>query len=44
MEEGYSRVLIDEYVLPNKGASLRGPAMDFVMMMYISGIERTMRQ
>ena len=44
MEEGYSRVLIDDYVLPNKGASLRGPAMDFLMMMYASGIERTMRQ
>ena len=44
MEKGYSRILIDEFVLPNTGASLRGSAMDFMMMMYASGIERTMRQ
>ena len=44
MEKGYSRILIDDYVLPNTGASFRGPSMDFLMMMYASGIERTMRQ
>lgn len=44
MEKGYSRVLIDEYVLPNTGASLRGSSMDFLMMMYASGIERTLQQ
>ena len=44
MEKGYSRLLIDDYVLPNTNAPLRGPAMDFLMMMYTSGIERTMRQ
>ena len=44
MERGYSRILIDDYVLPNKGASFRGPSMDFLMMMYASGIERTIRQ
>ena len=44
MENGYSRLLIDDYVLPNTGASFRGASMDFMMMMYASGIERTMRQ
>ena len=44
MEKGYSRILIDEFVLPNTSASLRGSAMDFMMMMYTSGIERTMQQ
>ena len=44
MEKDYSRILIDDYVLPNTGASFRGPSMDFLMMMYASGIERTMRQ
>ena len=37
-------MLIDDFVLPNTSASLRGSAMDFLMMMYASGIERTMQQ
>lgn len=44
MEEGYSRILIDDYVLPNTGASMRGASMDFLMMMFCSGIERTRSQ
>ena len=44
MEKGYSRILIDEYVLPNTSAPLRGSAIDFLMMMYTSGMERTMHQ
>ena len=44
MEKDYSRILIDEYVLPNTDASFRGPSMDILMMMYLSGMERTMRQ
>ena len=44
MEKGYSRILIDDYVLPNTGASFRGPSMDLLMMLYASGMERTMRQ
>ena len=44
MEKGYSRLLIDDYVLPNTGAPIRGAAMDFLMMMYCSGIERTQSQ
>ena len=44
MTKGYSRLLIDEYVLPETGASIRGSAMDFLMMCFLSGIERTRRQ
>lgn len=44
MKMGYSRLLIDEYVLPNSGAPVRGASMDFLMMMYNSGMERTVRQ
>ena len=44
MDKEYSRLLIDDYVLPNTGAPIRGSSMDFLMMMYASGIERTERQ
>ena len=44
MEKGYSRLLIDDFVLPDTEAPLRGCSIDFLMMMYASGIERTMSQ
>jgi hypothetical protein len=44
MEKGYSRILIDDYVLPNTRAPIRGSSMDLLMMMFLSGIERTERQ
>lgn len=44
MEKGYSRLLIDDYVLPNTGAPYRGSSMDILMMCFCSGIERTQRQ
>ncbi|KAL8999601.1 MAG: hypothetical protein Q9169_001561 [Polycauliona sp. 2 TL-2023] len=44
MEKGYSRILIDEYVLPDQRAPVRGSSMDFLMMMFCSGMERTHRQ
>lgn len=44
MEPGYSRLLIDEYVLPDTGAPIRGSSMDFLMMMFCSGMERTRHQ
>ena len=44
MVKGYSRILIDEYVIPNTGAPVRGSSMDFQMMVYLCGIERTRRQ
>ena len=44
MEKGYSRVLIDDYVIPDKAAPIRGAAMDFLMMCFCSGMERTRRQ
>lgn len=44
MNKFYSRILIDDFVLPTKGASFRGPSLDFLMMMYAFGIERSMQQ
>ena len=44
MEKGYSRILIDEYVLPDTRAPIRGSSMDFLMLMFCSGIERTRHQ
>ena len=44
MVNGYSKILINEYVLQNTGASFRGSSMDILMMMYTSGMESTMRQ
>lgn len=44
IEKGYSRILLDEYVLPETGASIRGSSMDLLMMCFLSGIERTKRQ
>lgn len=44
MEKGYSKILIDDYILHNISASFRRPSMDFLKLMYASGIGRTMRQ
>ena len=44
MDPTYSRLLIDEYVLPDMGADRRSSALDFFMLMVPQGIERTKRQ
>lgn len=44
MKKGYSRILIDDFVLPNTGASFRGASLDFLMMCFLGAIERTRRQ
>lgn len=44
MEKAYSRILIDDYVLPDTNAPIRGSSMDLLMMMFLSGMERTERQ
>ncbi|KAG8528780.1 uncharacterized protein KY384_006468 [Bacidia gigantensis] len=44
MEEGYSRLLIDDYVLNDVQAPIRAAAMDLLMMLFCSGIERTRHQ
>ena len=44
MEKGYSYILIDDYVVPDTGASLRASSMDMLMMFFCSGIERTRKQ
>ncbi|KAF2721795.1 S-adenosyl-L-methionine-dependent methyltransferase [Polychaeton citri CBS 116435] len=44
MDKDYSRILIDDYVLPNTKAGWRAASMDVFMMLVASGIERTQRQ
>lgn len=44
MDTDYSRLLIDDYVLPNMGADRRAAAMDFLMFMFAGGMERSEQQ
>lgn len=44
MDKNASRLLIDDYVLPSTKADMRAASMDFLMMIYASGIERTTSQ
>lgn len=44
MDPEYSRLLIDDYVLPDTGAKRREAGMDFLMMLFASGMERTRHQ
>lgn len=44
MDKDYSRMLIDEYVLPDTRSPFRGSAMDLLMMLFLGGIERTRHQ
>ncbi|KAL8716055.1 MAG: hypothetical protein Q9225_006262 [Loekoesia sp. 1 TL-2023] len=41
MKRGYSKVLIHEWVLPDKGAPLQGSLLDVIMMTLSGGKERT---
>ncbi|KAK4495345.1 hypothetical protein PRZ48_013676 [Zasmidium cellare] len=44
MDPTYSRVLIDDYILPDTGADRRAAALDFLMFMFASGMERSTQQ
>ncbi|KAJ5716130.1 hypothetical protein N7493_008041 [Penicillium malachiteum] len=44
MDSEYSTLLIDEYVLPDTGAELRGAEMDILMWLHTAGLERTVSQ
>lgn len=44
MKPGYSRLLINEQVLPNTGAELIPAVLDLTMMAYFNAMERTERQ
>lgn len=44
MKKGYSRLLIDEQVLPNTGAELHPTMLDLTMMAFFNAMERTERQ
>ena len=44
MKRGYSKILIDEMVLPNVGVPRKGALMDLSMMALETGAERTSQQ
>lgn len=44
MDKTHSVILIDDYVIPNTGADPRAASMDVLMMLYVSGMERTLHQ
>ena len=44
MKRGYSRILIDDMVLPDIGVSPKGALMDLSMMALETGAERTSQQ
>lgn len=44
MEPGYSRILINDWVLPDTGAPLLPALLDIQMMAVLSGMERTESQ
>jgi len=44
MDPNYSRLLIDEWVLPESGASLKATNMDINMMLTFNAMERTKGQ
>lgn len=44
MERGYSKLYMNEWVLPDEGCSLYEATMDIQMMMATNGIERTKDQ
>lgn len=41
MEKDYSILLINDYVVPETGASIHAAALDIQMMSTLAGIERT---
>ena len=44
MQPGYSRLLINDWVLPDTGSTLFPAVMDIQMMTMFSGMERTVSQ
>jgi fumagillin biosynthesis methyltransferase len=44
MTKGYSKLLLDEHVLDDVDASHRGAASDMLMMLVLTGVERTRSQ
>ncbi|KAL2827220.1 S-adenosyl-L-methionine-dependent methyltransferase [Aspergillus cavernicola] len=44
MEAGYSKLVIEEYILPDKNAQFLHGTTDMAVMMFCSGLERTRQQ
>ena len=44
MTKGYSKILLNEFVIPDQGASLIAAQVDITMMVALAGAERTESQ
>lgn len=44
MQQGYSTLIVEDFILPTKGASLLPAMWDMQMMSLLSAMERTERQ
>ncbi|KAJ5091099.1 hypothetical protein NUU61_005969 [Penicillium alfredii] len=44
MERGYSKILMEEYILPDQNARALGGMTDIAVMVFCSGLERTQRR
>lgn len=44
MEPGYSRILINDWVIPDTGSGLIPALLDINMMVVLTGMERTVSQ
>ena len=44
MTKGYSKILLNEFVIPDQGASLIAAQLDITMMVMLAGVERTESQ
>lgn len=44
MDKSYSRILIEDFVLPDQGVDMRAASLDITMMLFHMGIERTEAQ
>ena len=44
MEKGYSKVLIEDYIVPDLNARSKEALIDMVVMVWCTGVERTRRR
>ncbi|CAG8282654.1 unnamed protein product [Penicillium salamii] len=44
MERGYSKILIEDYIVPDQNAGVKETLIDMVVMVWCPGIERTRQQ
>lgn len=44
MKKGYSKLLIEDYIVPDQGAGVKETLIDMVVMVWCPGVERTSRR